>query len=110
MTLQEIQDGLTALGFTSGYAAGGDPAEIILWENEAKQPTNAAIAKAAPQGAYLREVEAVQAQRRQAYTLESDPLNFKWQETQLEDDRAAWLAKKAEIQARYPEPEAPASK
>lgn len=107
MTLQEIEEGLTALGFTGGYAIGGDPAEIILWENEAKQPTNAAIAKAAPQGAYLREVEAVQEQRRFAYQNESDPLNFKYQETELAEDKAAWLAKKAEIQARYPEPVAP---
>lgn len=47
MKNQEIMDGLTALGFTSGYAIGGDPAEIILWENDAKQPTASAIAKAA---------------------------------------------------------------
>jgi hypothetical protein len=105
--IQQIEDGLKALGFTGGYAVGGEPAEIIIWENEAKQPTNAAILKAAPQGAYLREVAAVQEQRRQAYTIESDPLNFKYQETELAEDKAAWLAKKAEIQARYPEPTAP---
>lgn len=104
MDIQEITDGLNALGFSDGFAVGGDPAEIILWVNEAKQPTNAAIAKAAPQGAYLRELAAVQEQRRQAYVIESDPLAFKYQETQLPEDREAWLAKKAEIQARYPEP------
>lgn len=108
MNLQELTDGLTALGFTTGYAAkDGDPAEIILWENEAKQPTNAAIAKAAPQGAYMRELAAVAEQRRAAYTVESDPLAFKYQETELLEDKAAWLAKKEEIKARYPEPEAP---
>ena len=107
MTYQEILDGLKALGFTEGYAIGGDPAEIILWENEAKQPTNAAIAKAAPQGAYLRELAAVAEQRRAAYVIESDPLAFKYQETELPEDKAAWLAKKEEIKARYPEPAAP---
>lgn len=107
MTIQEIEDGLKALGFTGGYAIGGDPAEIILWENEAKQPTNAAIQKAAPQGAYLRELATVADQRRAAYVIESDPMAFKYQETELPEDKAAWLAKKAEIQARYPEPEAP---
>lgn len=107
MNIQELTDGLTALGFTAGYAAGGDPAEIIHWENEAKQPTNAAILKAAPQGAYLRELDQVKEQRRAAYILESDPLNFKYQETLEPADREAWLAKKAEIQARYPEPAAP---
>lgn len=107
MDIQEITDGLNALGFSDGFAVGGEPAEIILWENEAKQPTAAAIAKAAPQGAYMREVAAVQEQRRQAYILESDPLNFKYQETELPEDKQAWLSKKAEIQARYPEPTAP---
>lgn len=110
MDFQTLQDGLIGLGFTTGYAIGGEPSEILLWENEAKQPTNAAITKAAPQGAYIRELEKVQEQRRQAYTLESDPLNFKYQETELAEDKAAWLAKKAEIQARYPEPVQPASK
>lgn len=107
MTIQEITDGLLALGFTSGYAIGGDPAEIILWENEAKQPTKAAIAKASPQGAYIREVASVADMRRAAYTLESDPLAFKYQETELPEDKTVWLAKKAEIQARYPEPSPP---
>lgn len=102
MTIEEITNGLAALGFTGGYAIGGDPAEIILWENEAKQPTAAAIAKAAPQGAYLREVEKVKEQRRQAYTLESDPLFFQWQRG--ESTEQAWKDKVAEIQARYPEP------
>lgn len=107
MTHQDVLDGLAALGFTNGFAIGGDPAEIILWENEAKQPTAAAIAKAAPQGAYMRELANVAESRRQAYILESDPLNFKWQETQLDVDRVAWLEKKDEIKARYPEPTAP---
>lgn len=106
-TLQELNDGLIALGFTEGYAIGNDPAEIIFWENEAKQPTNAAILKAAPQGAYIRELALVSEQRRAAYVIESDPLAFKYQETELAEDKAAWLAKKAEIQARYPEPVAP---
>lgn len=108
MNIQELTDGLTGLGFTTGYAAGGDPVGIILWENEAKQPTNAAISKAAPQGAYIRELSAVSEQRRAAYTLESDPLAFKYQETELAEDKAAWLAKKEEIKARYPEPTPPA--
>lgn len=110
MNYQELEDGLKGLGFNTGYAIGGEPAEIMLWENEDKQPTNAAILKAAPQGAYLRELEKVQELRRIAYTLESDPLAFKYQETELAEDKAAWLAKKAEIQARYPEPETPVTK
>lgn len=108
MTIEEITDGLVALGFTSGYAIGGNPAEIILWENEEKQPTNAAIAKAAPQGAYLRELANVNAQRLTAYQNESDPIFFEYQRG--ENTEEAWKAKIAEIQARYPFPTAPEAK
>jgi hypothetical protein len=108
MKYEEFIDGLTALGFTKGYAVGGDPAEIILWENEEKQPTNAAIAKAAPEGAYLREVANVNAQRLTAYQTESDPIFFEYQRG--ENTEEAWKAKIAEIQARYPFPTAPEAK
>lgn len=107
MSINDIQNGLLGLGFTSGFAIGGDPAEIILWENETKQPTNAAIAKAAPNGAYMRKLETCNESRRNAYTFESDPLFFKYQETLDEADRTAWLNKKAEIRERYPEPVKP---
>lgn len=107
MTIQEIQDGLRGLGFTSGYGIGNEPAEIVLWENEEKQPTSATIAKAAPTGAYMRELDACNESRRNAYMLESDPLLFKYQETLDEVDRTAWLNKKAEIRERYPEPVKP---
>lgn len=58
-------------------------------------------------GQHEREMEAVRVTRQLAYVAESDPLNFKWQETQLDADRQLWLDKKAEIIARYPFPEAP---
>jgi hypothetical protein len=103
MNIQEITDGLTALGFTNGYAIGGDPAEIILWENEAKQPTNAAIAKAAPQGAYLREVETIKAQRQAAYMRESDPIFFEYHRDPAVKE-SKWREKVEEIQARFPYP------
>lgn len=55
-------------------------------------------------GAFDREVALVNQQRQSAYVQESDPLNFKWQETGLEADKKAWLDKKAEIKERYPDP------
>jgi hypothetical protein len=67
MTLQELIDGLAALGFTEGFAAGGNPAEIILWENEDKQPSMKQISDAVSLGAYNREVEQVKQQRHNAY-------------------------------------------
>jgi hypothetical protein len=48
--------------------------------------------------------EQIEAMRKAAYQDEADPLFFKWQRG--ESTEAAWLAKIAEIKARYPEPEA----
>jgi len=45
MAHQEITNGLKQLGFDTGWVVSGD--KITLWENEAPQPTPAAIAKAA---------------------------------------------------------------
>jgi hypothetical protein len=45
-----------------------------------------------------------EALRKAAYQDEADPLFFKWQRG--ESTESAWLAKIAEIKARYPEPEA----
>ena len=48
--------------------------------------------------------EQIEAMRKTAYQDEADPLFFKWQRG--ESTESAWLAKIAEIKARYPEPEA----
>lgn len=85
----------------------GEEYSGLTWLSDSSKPTKAALEKAWPQVEYQEQLQAVSELRRQAYTLESDPLNFKYQETELPEDKAAWLAKKAEIQARYPEPEAP---
>jgi molybdopterin-guanine dinucleotide biosynthesis protein A len=110
MNIQELTDGLAALGFTTGYAAkdaeGDKPAEIILWENEAKQPTAAAIAKAAAQGAHAREIEEIKKLRQIAYMAEADPIFFQAQrESSFKMDD--WHTKIAEIEARYPYPTKP---
>jgi hypothetical protein len=48
--------------------------------------------------------EQIEALRKAAYREESDPLFFKWQRGEATE--ADWLAKIAEIKARYPEPQA----
>lgn len=58
-------------------------------------------------GQYDRDLAATAEQRQSAYQRESDPLNFKWQISGLDEDRQAWLDKRAEIKARYPDPVAP---
>lgn len=91
MDLQQITDGLTALGFTANYAIGGDPAEIILWENPEPQPSNVEIAKAAKDGAYQREYDAVSQARASAYSKPggSDGIFFKYQRGEATEQE--WL-------------------
>lgn len=91
----------------SEWSLDGEEYAGLTWLSDSPKPTKAALEKAWAQVEYQAQLNAVSEQRRQAYTFESDPLNFKYQETELPEDKAAWLAKKAEIQARYPEPEAP---
>ena len=106
MDYQEVPDGLTALGFTNGDDLAGDPADIILCEHEAKQPTAAAIAKAAPQGAYGRDVEEIQKQRQAAYQAEADPIFFEYHRDPAVKE-STWREKVDEIKARYPYPAKP---
>jgi len=90
MNLQELTDGLNALGFTSKYAAkDGEPAEIIFWENEEPQPTQEEIEAAIPDGAYQREYDAVISTRQQAYATTSDPIFMQYQRD--EATKQEWL-------------------
>ena len=89
MDIQDITDGLTALGFTGGYAIGGDPAEIILWENEATQPTIEELEAAVPAGAFQREYDLVTQARQQQYAATSDPIFMQYQRD--EATKQEWL-------------------
>lgn len=91
MDIREITDGLAGLGFTTGFAISGDPAEIIVWENTAKQPTDAEISGAISQGIYLREYDAVSATRHALYTSAggSDSVFMQYQRGQATEQE--WL-------------------
>lgn len=90
MSLQEFIDGLKFLGFTSGYAVkDGNPAEIILWENAAPQPSDAEILAASSVGAYQREYDAVTVARQQGYQQTSDPIFMQYQRGEATEQE--WL-------------------
>lgn len=89
MKIQEIIDGLTALGFTSGYAVGGDPCEIILWENTEPQPSMEEIQAASAEGAFQREYDLVTQARQQQYAAISDPIFMQYQRD--EATKQEWL-------------------
>lgn len=89
------------------WTLDGDEYAGLTWLSDSPKPTKSALEKQWAEVEYKAQLETVNQLRRAAYTVESDPIAFKYQETELPEDKAAWLAKKAEIQARYPEPEAP---
>jgi hypothetical protein len=105
MNTKEIIDGLTALGFTDGYVVGGNPAEIILWENDAKQPSVTEIKNAVSEGKYSREIEAVKQARHSAYSAPggSDAVFLKWQRG--EATKQEWLDAVQAINDAHPYPE-----
>jgi hypothetical protein len=107
MKIQELENGLAALGFKTGYAAkdaeGDSSAEIVLWENEEPQPTEEEILAASPAGALARKQALVEDQRRAAYQTESDPLFFGWQRG--DNTEQEWLDAVQAVKDAYPYPE-----
>lgn len=79
----------------------------LEWLDKSPKPTEDELQSQWSDVQYKTEVEAIRASRQAAYVAEADPLNFKWQETQLDVDRVVWLEKKDEIRARFPDPVAP---
>jgi hypothetical protein len=108
MNLQELTDGLTALGFSTGYAAKDSkenkPAQIILWENEAKQPTYKEIQDAVSLGKYNRELLEVKQARHNAYIAPggSDAVFLKYQRG--EATKQEWLDAVQAINDAHPYP------
>lgn len=103
MNIENITDALNSLGFNGGYAIGGEPAEIILWENEEPQPTVTELEAAVADGAYAREYATVQEARRQAYILTADPLFFGFQRG--DNTEQEWLDAVQSVKDANPYPE-----
>lgn len=96
-----------ALILTTNYPGAqwsltGEDYSGLEWLDESPKPTKAELEKQSKEVEYKSELSKVSELRRQAYTLESDPLFFQWQRGEATEQ--AWKDKVAEIQARYPEP------
>lgn len=78
--------------------------EIIIRELTDEEIEERAIWAA---GEHDRQVATINENRRSAYQLESDPIFFQWQRGEDGMTQELWLAKIAEINERYPYPEAP---
>ena len=73
---------------------------MVTWEDDRPQPTWAEIEAARPAAETATANAQAQANRRQAFTAEADPLFFAWQRG--ESTEQAWLDKCADIRARFP--------
>lgn len=104
MKIQDITDGLKGLGFTDGWAVGGDPAQIILWENAVPQPSESEILAAAPLGAYQRDYLAVTVARQNGYQSTSDPVFMQYQRGEATEQE--WLDAVQAVKDANPYPEA----
>jgi len=84
------------------WSIEGDDYDTIDWRDESPKPTRAELDALLPATQLAFAQKAVDHQRRTAYLAESDPLYFKWQRGEATE--ADWLAKIAEIRARFPDP------
>ena len=76
--------------------------DTLNWRDESPKPTKEELEALWPATQLDSAKRAVDFQRRNAYLAESDPLYFKWQRGEATE--ADWLAKIAEIRARFPDP------
>ena len=91
-------DAVLSLVPNAKCAVSGD--QIILWESQEPQPTDAEIDAEVARLQALEPIRIAEANRRAAYIAEADPLFFKAQRGEVEQQ--VWLDKVAEIKARYP--------
>jgi len=89
MNIEELTDALRFLGFTSNFAIGGEPAEIIFWGNESPQPSIQEIEASVPAGAYQREYDQVTFNRQAGYQPTSDPIFMQYQRGEATEQE--WL-------------------
>ena len=89
---------LTSLRPDAQWVLRGDDLEWL--DTEQTQPTDAEITAEVARLTALEPIRIAEANRRAAYIAEADPLFFKAQRGEVEQQ--VWLDKVAEIKARYP--------
>lgn len=85
------------------WSLNGDAYEGLDWKSETPKPTQAELDALWPQTQLHAQNKFIDQQRLQAYEQEADPLFFKAQRGEATQED--WLAKIAEIKARFPRPE-----
>lgn len=93
---------LTKNYYGSEWYLDGSEYSGLTWLSDSPKPTKAALEKQWPEVQYQLQLDAVKAQRLNAYQTESDPIFFQWQRGESTEEE--WKNKITEIQERYPEP------
>jgi hypothetical protein len=83
----------------------GNSYDGLTWLSDTPKPSQEELDAAWPQVQYQQQRAEVEAQRRNAYTQEADPLFFSYQRGEATEQD--WLDAVESIKARYPYPEAP---
>ena len=93
-----VMDAILSLAPNAKCVVSGD--QIIQWESQESQPTEAEITAEVARLQALEPIRIAEANRRAAYIAEADPLFFKAQRGEATVQE--WQDKVAEIKARYP--------
>ena len=93
---------LVALHGDASWTLDGETYDGLTWLEDSPQPSKAELDGAWPQVQKDRANAAAQAARAAAYRAEADPLFFASERPGEGVTRADWLAKVADIRARFP--------
>lgn len=85
------------------WSLNGTAYEGLDWKSEVPKPTQAELDALWPQTQLHAQNKFIDQQRQESYEQEADPLFFKAQRG--DSTQEEWLAKIAEIKARFPRPE-----
>lgn len=84
------------------WSMAGNDLSTLEWRSDGDPPTQQELEAAWPAANYEHQMILVDAKRRAAYADEADPLFFKVQRGEL--DEQVWLDKVDEIRVRFPDP------
>ena len=87
----------------SRWRMNGDDYSGLEWLSDSPKPTKEKLESYWDEVKKEAELQQVEANRRNAYRNESDPLYLKWQRGEATEQD--WLDKIAEIKERFPKPE-----
>jgi len=85
------------------WSMAGNDLSTLEWRSDGNAPTQQELEAAWPAANYEHQKTLTDMKRRAAYIAEADPLFFKVQRGEL--DEQVWLDKIDEIRVRFPDPE-----